>query len=425
MQVCRCAHLNGPYRMLAGQRRRAKQNSPQKKHEVKCSLLRLFTSLFALFLAAQCFIAHQSNHVVIHVSRAKIEHEGDTDENLIHKELSSQKIELERSLVVPVPRPTPDPFPPLESLVDLRGDDNNSVKPGADLHFLLDFAIVGFAKTGSTTLSRYLRALGVSMLSEECCYLVVDKTAKLTRYLYQELSHDMSESRMPRGIKCPQDLSSDLSLPNYERYFPNTKLIVGIRSPLSFFQSFYNFHAVNTPWKELLPTEKLAKRCIPGSLGICGWRASFVDFLYKLGKTDGTIKERKLLELNLNRVQVGDVFIYELGQLSDTNETRARQFRQDLASFLGLEGEMPPIPHVNTLGRFDYIDAWKEEAHARKIDICDDEHIYARRILQDKTERTSKWVREYLLGSNEVFVSSREYFTSILEGWMDDPCLNR
>ena len=368
---------------------------------------------------------------MIHVPRAEIEHEGDTDENSlhIHQEFSSsQKIELERErslhVRVPAPRPTPDPFPPLESLVDLRGEDNDSVKPGANLRFLLDFAIVGFAKTGSTTLSRYLRALGVSMLSEECCYLVVDKTAKLTRLVYQELSHDTSERRMPRGLKCPQDLSSDLSLPNYERFFPNTKLIVGIRSPLSFFQSFYNFHAVNTPWKELLPTEKLAKRCVPGSLGICGWRASFVDFLYKLGKTKGTPVERKLLELNLNRVkQVGDVFIYELGQLSDTNETRARQFRHDLGQFLGLEGEMPKIPHVNTLGRFDYIDAWKEEAHARKIDICDDEHIHVRRVLQDKTERTSKWIREYLLLSNEVFVSSREYFTSILEGWMDDPCL--
>jgi hypothetical protein len=264
------------------------------------------------------------------------------------------------------------------------------------------------------------------MLSEECCYLVVNKTAKLTRYLYQALPHDTSKDRMPRGLKCPQDLSSDFSLPNYERYFGQTKLIIGIRSPLSFFESFYNFRAVNTPWKELLPTSKLAKRCIPGSLGICGWRASFVDFLYKMGKTEGTLKERELLELKLNRVNhVGDAFIYELGQLSDTNQTRARQFRQDLARFLGLRGEMPPIPYVNTIGRFDYIDAWKGEAHKRKINICDDEHSYARRILQDKTERTSKWIREYLLQSNEVFVSSREHFTAIVAGWMDDPCLNR
>ena len=334
-----------------------------------------------------------------------------------------QRKDLERSL--PAPRPTQDPFPPLESLVDLRGDDNDSVKPGADLRFLLDFAIVGFAKSGTSTISRYLRALGVSILPEECCYLVVNKTAKLTRYIYQALPHDMREDRMPRGLKCPQDLSSDLSLPNYERYFGQTKLIVGIRSPLSFFQSFYNFRAVNTPWKELLPTDKLAKRCIPGSLGICGWRASFVDFLFKLGKTPGTAQEQDLLELNLKRNNVGEIFLYDLNQLADTNETRKSQFRQDLASFLGLEGKMPPIPHVNTLGRFDYIDAWKEEAHKRKINICDNEHAYARRILQDKTVRTSKWIREYLLQSDEVFVSSREYFTEKIEGWMEDPCLNR
>ena len=389
-------------------------------------LLRWGTVLLAIFLSAHCFVAYRGNRIVS--LRTHDEEDSSATEDGIFKQQGTSKQlqrrnDLERSL--PAPRPTPDPFPPLESLVDLRGDDNDSVKPGADLRFLLDFAIVGFAKSGTSAISRYLRALGVSILPEECCYLVVNKTAKLTRYLYQALPHDMREDRMPRGLKCPQDLSSDLSLPNYERYFGQTKLIVGIRSPLSFFQSFYNFRAVNTPWKELLPTNKLSKRCIPGSLGICGWRASFVDFLFKLGKTPGTAQERDLLELNLKRNTVGEIFLYDLNQLSDTNETRARLFRQDLASFLGLEGEMPPIPHVNTLGRFDYIDVWKEETHKRKINVCDNEHAYARKILQDKTVRTSKWIREYLLQSNEVFVSSREYFTEILEGWMEDPCLSR
>jgi hypothetical protein len=216
-----------------------------------------------------------------------------------------------------------------------------------------------------------------------------------------------------------------LSLPNYERFFTKTKLIVGIRSPISFFNSFYNFRAVNTPWKDLLPTSKLAKRCIPGSLGICGWRASFVDFLYKLGKTPGSFEERKLLELNLDRRKVGDVFIYELGQLSDTNETRAREFRNDLGKFLGLQGEMPPIPHVNTLGRFDFIDVWREEGRQRKINLCDKEHEFVRSILQDKTERTSKWMRGYFLESKEVVVSSPEYLKYLLEGWMKDPCLGQ
>ena len=416
---------NGEVGRAQAKGRRRVNASAHKSHETE-PLLRWGTILLALFLAVHSFIAYRGNRIV--TTRAYDDYEDGTTNDRISKQeiLQPQQMqsnELERPL--PAPRPTPDPFPPLESLVDLRGDDNDSVKPGADLRFLLDFSIVGFAKAGTSTISRYLRALGVSMLSEECCYLVVNKTAKLTRYLYQELPHDMSENRMPRGLKCPQDLSSDLSLPNYERYFGQTKLIVGIRSPLSFFQSFYNFRAVNTPWKELLPTNKLAKRCIPGSLGICGWRASFVDFLFKLGKTPGTAQERELLELNLKRNNVGEIFLYDLNQLSDTNKTRARQFRQDLASFLGLEGEMPPIPHVNTLGRFDYIDAWKKEAHKRKINICDDEHDYARRILQDKTIRTSKWIREYFLQSDEVFVSSRDYFTEILEGWMENPCLNR
>ena len=427
--------------------KKSKRRRGSSSKNARQTLLRLLTLLVSLFLAGQAYVAYRSSHVLlVHVVLADADA---TDNHRLRGKdsdtrgasagphvLSSRDVISARRQAAAsthntiLARPPTgfqrdrDPYPPLESLVDLNGDDNSYVKPGADLQFLLDFAIVGFAKSGTTTLSRYLRALGVSILPEECCYNVVNKTAKLARLIYQALPHDMSESRAPRGIKCPQDLSSDLSLPNYERFFERTKLIVGIRSPISFFNSFYNFRAVNTPWKDLLPTKKLAKRCIPGSLGICGWRASFVDFLYKLGKTPGSSEERKLLELHLDRVKkVGNVFIYELGQLSDANTTRSTQFRQDLGDFLGLQGEMPPIPHVNTLGRFDYIDAWREEAHQRKIDLCDKEHEFARAVLQDKTERTSKWLREYFLKSEEVIVSSPDYMTEILEGWMKDPCL--
>ena len=315
----------------------------------------------------------------------------------------------------------PDRFPPLSSLVDREGDENSHLRPAADVSFLLDFAIIGFAKSGTTTLARYLSALGVSILPGENCQLVVNKTARLVRHLYGTLPHDDRPDRMPRGLKCPQDASSDLSLPNYRRYFPRAKLIIGIRSPVSFFESFYNFRAVNNPWTEMLPASKLARRCIPGSLGICGWRASFGDFLYKFGKTPGTDEERELLELNLDRVGgVGNIFLYELGQLADSDEARARRFRQDLGAFLGLEGEMPPIPHINTAGRFDYIEPWREEIQERKIDICDEDFV--RSVLLDKAQRTSKWIRRYFLNSSEVFASSPEYLEDLLEGWMTDGC---
>mmetsp|Transcript_32973 Transcript_32973/g.72318 ORF Transcript_32973/g.72318 Transcript_32973/m.72318 type:complete len:442 (+) Transcript_32973:129-1454(+) len=418
------------YETTSGRWAKRRKESSSTNGGVK-TLLRLLILFLSLFLAGQTYVVYRSHHVLVDADRSD-NHRMRRNSMIAARGSSAGPDMLSRDSIsarrratssTAVGAPTPDPFPPLSSLVDLKGDDNSYVKPGADLQFLLDFAIVGFAKSGTTAISRYLRALGVSILPEECCYNVVNKTAKLTRFVYQALPHDMSPTRMPRGLKCPQDLSSDLSLPNYERFFGRTKLIVGIRSPISFFNSFYNFRAVNTPWKDLLPTSELANRCIPGSLGICGWRASFVDFLYKLGKTPGSFDERKLLELHLDRVRkVGDVFIYELGQLSDTNETRARQFRNDLGKFLGLQGEMPPIPHVNTLGRFDYISEWREEGHQRKINICDEEHEFVRSILQDKTERTSKWMREYFLESKEVVVSSPDYMTEILDGWMKDPC---
>ena len=81
---------------------------------------------------------------------------------------------------------------------------------------------------------------------------------------------------------------------------------------------------------------------------------------------------------------------------------------------------MPPIPHINTAGRFDYIEPWREEIQERKIDICDEDFV--RSVLLDKAQRTSKWIRRYFLNSSEVFVSSPEYLEDLLEGWMTDGC---
>ena len=51
---------------------------------------------------------------------------------------------------------------------------------------------------------------------------------------------DTSPTRIKFGLKCPGVLyRNDLSI--YKRYFPTTKLIIGLRSPLSWFESFYNY----------------------------------------------------------------------------------------------------------------------------------------------------------------------------------------
>ena len=150
-------------------------------------------------------------------------------------------------------------LPPMSSIIV----NGNVVAANANTAMLLDYAIIGFAKTGTTSVHRHLADAHTYTLDGEHCEMVVNDTAKLIRAIYDD--HEMRvknskdgivEKRM-RGIKCPQDIQS--SAQHYARYFPATKLLVGIRHPIDWFESLYNYRLSNVPWKEMLPTSNLTR----------------------------------------------------------------------------------------------------------------------------------------------------------------------
>jgi len=322
-------------------------------------------------------------------------------------------------------------WPPLSALIDNDGN----IRDDVDVSGILDFAIVGFGKTGTTSILRHLSDMTDS-LSKEHCDLVVNKSGKLLIDLYEDHARRFKEAKRNgeeledrlRGLKCPQDISSDYSMFNYAKYFPSTKLIIGIRHPVLWFESLYNFRVANVPWKAMLPTSELTRGCISGSQGVCAWRANFHDFLSRLGKTPmSSTSEIQLLQLGLDPVKskVGPVFLYEVSQLSESGyngAVRSAQFRTDLKGFLGLQKEIPPFPLIDTSGRFDFLPPVKRQVDRNKIDICQPEHAAIRAVLMEKATLASKWILEYFLQSDEVFVSSRDHFEMILESWKHDPC---
>ncbi len=324
-------------------------------------------------------------------------------------------------------------WPPLSALI---GSDGN-IRDDVDISGLLDFAIIGFGKTGTTTLLRHLSGMTDS-LSKEHCDLVVNNSGQLLKDLYEDHGRRIKQAERNgedledhlRGMKCPQDISSDNSIVNYAKYFPSTKLIVGLRHPVRWFESLYNFRVTNVPWKEMPATSQLTRGCHSGSQGVCAWRANFHDFLSRLGKTPmSSASEKQLLQLGLERVKsnVGPVFLYEVSQLSESDNdggVRSAQFRTDLRRFLGLQEEiqLPPFPIVDTSGRFDFLPGVKHQIDSNKIDICQSKHDIIRKVLMEKAKLASTWIREYFLQSDEVFVSSRDHFELILESWMHDPC---
>lgn len=117
------------------------------------------------------------------------------------------------------------------------------------------------------------------------------------------------------------------------------------------------------------------------------------------------------------------VFLFEIRQLHEHNETRQRAFQQDVSDFLGLQDnplslELPHSKPGRTWGD-PVVQAQKDAA---KIDICDNQYADIRRVLLRQSRTTAAWIRHILLPTGRVRVSSPEYFDQILDQWMVDPC---
>ena len=308
---------------------------------------------------------------------------------------------------------------------------NNTYSIQKDISSYLSFAIIGMSKTGTTSLLKML-SNSTSIIQKERCDLVVDDVPLLLNSLYniRRVQSSRKNKNNVTGIKCPQDISSMKSIQNYKQYFHQTKLIVGIRHPIMWFESLYNFNVRNM--NQMAPTKKL-ERCIRGSHGVCAWRANVADFLRQLNKTPMEEDELEYMNLkeskfmNDNR-RVGPVFLYEVNQLKDSESECERNndsFGKDLADFIGIEHDLPRVPHITTAGVLDFVSGVKEFSQSKMIDICDEEHAHIRSILLDKAKSSSEWILKYFLQSHDVRVSSRNCFIKHLEKWKEDPCTER
>lgn len=134
-------------------------------------------------------------------------------------------------------------FPPLESLVLPTNATKEQFRQGpppypSDEHYivgnvsgLLDFAILGHAKTASTYLSRWFSEHPDMLIWEdEVCDLYNMMPAQLVRRLYNEFPKNTNTQTYQRGFKCPGHFSQR-SMAYFSRFFHKTKLIVGVRHP--------------------------------------------------------------------------------------------------------------------------------------------------------------------------------------------------
>ena len=289
----------------------------------------------------------------------------------------------------------------------------------------LDFAVAAFPKTGTSFL---LQVLGghqeIRMPTREFCEIRAKDGDKHAKAWLQ--SSESNSSRSVRyGIKCPNMVREATAIDNLAKMSSHTRLVVGVRHPLRWFESFYNYRVQNhyeQRLNETIPSpHDLTERTVHWQ-GVSTFYAKFEIYLMQLAKV--SIKMVKLIEMLAaeriwpKRISPNKfkVFIYEVGQLHDKNQARQRQFQLDLQEFLQLE---TPLIDFNKVVA---VNSEKSSQYREHMDICDPRYADIRRRLLKQGRRTSQWINRKFIASSEVVVSNKEHFSSLLDSWGNDPC---
>ena len=132
-------------------------------------------------------------------------------------------------------------LPPLSDLVREGG-----IRSDANVSWMLDFAIIGAAKSGTTSLMNYLGSSDeIFMRDGELCWMSANKTGRVVSFFYCHLEEDghggifartPDGRKLRTGLKCPKDIATEAGLKNYAAYFPRTDFIVTLRHPVLWFE---------------------------------------------------------------------------------------------------------------------------------------------------------------------------------------------
>lgn len=238
----------------------------------------------------------------------------------------------------------------------------------------------------------------------ESIFIFPDERCELAWNQHVPLLNDMYKEYQPKlqmGIKCPTNLEVDLALQNYNKFFPTTKFIVGLRHPILWFESFYNFRITNG--YDMPPAERLIGKCKRRFQGVCTFRANFSHHLEKIEPF------RK-------------VFLYDVSQLHDHDVARSSLFSRDLGTFLGLSQALEqPMIWIKPGQRSASV-VERETISSRRIDICEGKYSELRGVLMQQASLSASWITENFVKNSNVTVSSIAYFSQILDKWHKDPC---
>jgi hypothetical protein len=331
----------------------------------------------------------------------------------IHNDPEERGLELGEAVV--------DDHQQLEEIMEASNEPEEMIP----LKPRLDFLIAGFPKCGTTSLLYAFKDhKETEVVDTELCALAEADFSE--GQVFDELDHELSrlsrDSSVKRGIKCPVSLSTSHSLERLDAHSPDAKLLIGVRHPVEYFQSYYNYRITeiydnNLSVDTIPPIDSLI-----GSsewMGVSTDSARFDLYLKQLAKTEMSLEEfedmagRPHLAVKPNRFRI---FLYSLSQMEDETVERKQSFTEQMQNFLGL---VEPFPVITQRNKNHFIG---DNAHKETIDICDDKFAEVRTVLVKQGAETQRWIREEFMHSHDVVVANHDHFLEMLDTWSVDPC---
>jgi len=318
-----------------------------------------------------------------------------------------------------------------------------STKGSSSKHYdypLVDFAVIGFAKCGTTMLENVLNIKDHAWISVNENHDLESRKIKPNGVIkfvktFEQKDGKMSSDgkrRIINGFKSPSFITSLVGLLRMEVISPNTNFLVSTRHPVYMFESYYNYRTQTKNQKEgMKTTVELIGDCgrdcdlltpdkcvVPNTIGVCTAKATYHEHLSRLGLTRMTSSNELDLLGHHNRSihpkLQGNLFLVEENQLRDDHEGRLHQIQRDIETFLGLD------PNVID---WDIDSKVNQNKHRKKtINICDADHDPVREVLLQIGFNASEWIKEYLVESPRVTVSNKENFLELIDKWKYDPC---
>lgn len=338
---------------------------------------------------------------------------------------------------------------------------------------VIDFTVAAFAKCSTTFLLRYVlnvpqvylgwpdqwpnnddpkELLEIHELESNQLQTFIDRykvTNKKRMYSDQNNQNKLQHyhriykgKKVVNGFKAPGLVTHTNGVRNLFKVAPKVNFIIATRHPVLYFQSFWNFRARSKNTGPLLPPpHKLigaCEKCKPevedcslvtlNSFNVCTNNANFHHFLARLLFTPmNTTEELDLLGTGVRHSSypfTGNMFIMESSQIADDDPNRLQLFRNDLERFLGVEHNvLPDIALGEKQNAVSTSSKTKmKELGIRQMNICSEEFRPLRDILLQNGASASEWIKDYLLQSPRVVVSSKDFFLESIAKWKLDPC---